>query len=307
MAKYIARVNAPSRTQKYYDGRDPFSKSGYGRPNCTWYAYCRWWEILGEDPNLPLCNAESWIDEIEKGLSGVTKYKIGKTPKLGAVAVFRAGEIREPSDGAGHVAIVEKIYSNGDILTSNSAYRSTEFYTQTLQKSKGYTWNSTYTLIGFIYLPIEFEEDKPASKPSTKKNDLELACEVLEGKHGKDEARKKKLGSRYDAVQDIVNFMVECRDASAEEMATFVWQGKLGNGDLRKRAINLCNHSYNAVQSLVECGIGKSSKKVYYTVKKGDTLSEIAVKYKTTVDKLVKLNGIKNPNLINVGQKIRVK
>lgn len=43
-----------------------------------------------------------------------------------------------------------------------------------------------------------------------------------------------------------------------------------------------------------------------YTVKKGDTLSAIAKKYGTTVDKLVKDNGIKNPNLINIGQKLNV-
>lgn len=39
-----------------------------------------------------------------------------------------------------------------------------------------------------------------------------------------------------------------------------------------------------------------------YTVKKGDTLSEIAVKYDTTVNKLVQLNNIKDPDYIVVGQ-----
>lgn len=39
-----------------------------------------------------------------------------------------------------------------------------------------------------------------------------------------------------------------------------------------------------------------------YTVRKGDTLWEIAQKYGTTVDKLVKLNNIKNRNIISVGQ-----
>ena len=39
-----------------------------------------------------------------------------------------------------------------------------------------------------------------------------------------------------------------------------------------------------------------------YTVKKGDTLSEIAVTYKTTVAKLVELNNIKDPDFIIVGQ-----
>lgn len=43
-----------------------------------------------------------------------------------------------------------------------------------------------------------------------------------------------------------------------------------------------------------------------YTVKKGDTLSEIAKKYGTTVNKIVKDNSIKNPNVITVGQKLKV-
>ena len=49
------------------------------------------------------------------------------------------------------------------------------------------------------------------------------------------------------------------------------------------------------------------SDKAYYTVKSGDTLSYIAYRYSTTVDKLVSLNNIKNRDLIYVGQKIRVK
>ena len=49
------------------------------------------------------------------------------------------------------------------------------------------------------------------------------------------------------------------------------------------------------------------SDKVYYTVKSGDTLSYIAYRYSTTVDKLVSLNNIKNRDLIYVGQRIRVK
>ena len=49
------------------------------------------------------------------------------------------------------------------------------------------------------------------------------------------------------------------------------------------------------------------SHETVYTVKKDDTLSAIAVKYGTTVKKLVKDNNIKNPNLIYVNQKIRIK
>ena len=43
-----------------------------------------------------------------------------------------------------------------------------------------------------------------------------------------------------------------------------------------------------------------------YTVKSGDTLGAIARKHNTTVEALVASNGIKNPNLIYVGQVLRL-
>lgn len=43
-----------------------------------------------------------------------------------------------------------------------------------------------------------------------------------------------------------------------------------------------------------------------YTVKRGDTLSGIASKYGTTYQKLASYNGIANPNVISVGQIIRI-
>lgn len=43
-----------------------------------------------------------------------------------------------------------------------------------------------------------------------------------------------------------------------------------------------------------------------YTVVKGDTLWDIARKYNTTVDKLVQLNGISNPDYIVIGQVLRL-
>lgn len=45
----------------------------------------------------------------------------------------------------------------------------------------------------------------------------------------------------------------------------------------------------------------------YYTVKKGDTLSHIALAHGTTVASLVQLNNIKDPNKIFIGQRIRIK
>lgn len=51
----------------------------------------------------------------------------------------------------------------------------------------------------------------------------------------------------------------------------------------------------------------KIPAQIVYVVQKGDTLSKIASKYGTTYQAIAKLNGIKNPNLIKVGQKLKIK
>lgn len=51
----------------------------------------------------------------------------------------------------------------------------------------------------------------------------------------------------------------------------------------------------------------KKPKVLIYIVKKGDTLSKIAKKYKTTVQEIAKDNKIKNTNLIYRGQKLKIK
>lgn len=48
----------------------------------------------------------------------------------------------------------------------------------------------------------------------------------------------------------------------------------------------------------------RSEQAVIYTVKRGDTLWGISRKFGTTVENLVKLNSVKNPNLIYVGEKL---
>ena len=45
---------------------------------------------------------------------------------------------------------------------------------------------------------------------------------------------------------------------------------------------------------------------ITYVVKQGDTLYKIAKMYNTTVDSIASLNGIKNKNLIIVGQKLKI-
>lgn len=49
-------------------------------------------------------------------------------------------------------------------------------------------------------------------------------------------------------------------------------------------------------------GLGHSASAEEITIQSGDTLSKIAQTYNTTVDSLVAINGIANPNLIFAGE-----
>ena len=51
---------------------------------------------------------------------------------------------------------------------------------------------------------------------------------------------------------------------------------------------------------------GAAARYVVYTVAKGDNLTKIAHAYGVTVNDLVYWNRIANPNLILVGQKIKI-
>ncbi len=62
----------------------------------------------------------------------------------------------------------------------------------------------------------------------------------------------------------------------------------------------------NTTNSKLTTSSSAAVSTITYTVKSGDTLSGIAAKYGTSVSKLKSLNGIKNANLIYVGEKIKV-
>lgn len=56
-----------------------------------------------------------------------------------------------------------------------------------------------------------------------------------------------------------------------------------------------------------ENGSSGGSAPVYYTIRPGDTLSGIALKYGTTVSALARLNGISDPDKIYAGDRIRIR
>lgn len=93
-----------------------------------------------------------------------------------------------------------------------------------------------------------------------------------------------------------------------EEVAGEVIQGKYGNGEERRK--KLCDMGYDpdAVQREVNRQLSQNEAPAeYYVVQENDTLSEIAKRFATTYLELAAWNGIADPNMIYVGQKIRIR
>lgn len=66
------------------------------------------------------------------------------------------------------------------------------------------------------------------------------------------------------------------------------------------------NGGFNGFGKPSQSNTDKPAEPVIYTVKKGDTLSQIAMDYHTTVKELAAKNNIKNVDLIYVGQKLKI-
>lgn len=142
---------------------------------------------------------------------------------------------------------------------------------------------------------------------------------VIEGnKNNAVEYRDLQVNGRYIRGYGLPDYasMATTAEPAAQtktvaEIAQEVIAGKWGNGDERKKKLEAAGYNYSEVQAQVNAlsksGTGSSTAAATYTVKKGDTLSAIAKKYNTTVAALVKLNNIKNRNIINVGQVLKLK
>lgn len=152
MAEFVERTMAPNSSNRAFYADNPFYQSGFGLPNCTCYAWGRFWELTGGDkPKLSLSDAENWYGHPDG-------YVRGKVPKLGAVACWRKGQAGVNSDGAGHVAIVEAITADGSIITSESGWGASSTFWRTTRPNDG-NWGSgsAYVFQGFIYNPVDFE------------------------------------------------------------------------------------------------------------------------------------------------------
>ena len=118
--------------------------------NCVGYAVGRFNEIggWGSCKYLSPVNAENFI-QYRGGL------EVSQTPQPGACMVWQKGATLNDADGAGHVAIVEKVVSAAEVVTSESAYGGRAFWTQTRRKGSDGNWGqgSGYRFLGFILNP----------------------------------------------------------------------------------------------------------------------------------------------------------
>ena len=119
------------------------------------------------------------------------------------------------------------------------------------------------------------------------------------GKVAKPKAGGKYVGVRTDGVYGHVVWF-EGMSGSNVKISEYNYNYIGGYGT---RTINPAGYIWYEIKAPAK---KPATPTTTYVVKRGDTLSGIAAKYKTTVANLVKLNGIKNPNVISVGQKLKV-
>ncbi len=130
----------------------------------------------------------------------------------------------------------------------------------------------------------------------------QLASDVQAGQFGKGEQLKKALGDYYIGVNAIVNEREKKVTANESHgtLANQVQKGIYGVSPDRPRLLGTYT---NEVQDRVNADAYKGMQVARtYTVQSGDNLSSIASRLGTTVQSLVSMNGISNPNLIYAGQ-----
>lgn len=158
--KFEPRLNKPEKGNKYYNTKSNggWSSAIAGKPtdkdcnvlaNCVGYAQGRVNEIAGDESMsiLEPRDAERWVEIAKK-----QGHKVYQSPKVGDVMCWAKGSATTNADGAGHVAVVEVVYSEKMVLTSESGYNASKpFWTQTRNKGNG-NWgqSSAYKFLGFI-------------------------------------------------------------------------------------------------------------------------------------------------------------
>lgn len=121
--------------------------------------------------------------------------------------------------------------------------------------SKKYCPHRTLDMGWSRFIKMIEDKLKPVAPNVTKSID-ELAREVIAGKYGNGDARKKALGNQYNEVQKRVNEILTGKTTtpkkkSVDEIAREVIQGKWGNGTDRKNRLTKEGYNYKEVQTRV--------------------------------------------------------
>lgn len=134
------------------------SSGGWTLPNCTGYAYGRFMECQGITTcdliHSPGADARNWYGHSDR-------YSRGSTPYLGAVICWGAGRY-------GHVAIVEQIISNTDIIWSESNWSgrlSGSHPERYWRRIRGNPANYISGFQGYIYPPVTWDGEDPTPAP----------------------------------------------------------------------------------------------------------------------------------------------
>lgn len=227
------------------------------------------------------------------------------TPKPGDIILYNWDDATQPNDGySDHIGYVESV--SGRTITL-------------IEGNKGEAVARREIPVGWGYIrgyarPKYSSGGTAPSTPIPSKTIDEIARDVIKGVYGNEPKRSealKALGYNPKEVQERVNAILKGNatpSKSISQVAKDVIAGKYGNDPERRKKLVAEGYDPDAVQAEVNRQLeGSGVSAVYYKVQPYDTLSKIAQKYGTTVDRLVRLNGIANKNLIYVGQKIRVK
>lgn len=268
-------------------------------------------KLDGKELDLPI-----YLDMEDKDIQGETKASL--TKQCNEFAKL----IKDKGYNAGVYANVNWLKNelNPNDFDKDISVWVAQYYTQCQYEGDYDIWQYTSDgkvngISGRVDMNYLYNEDiiieSGSTDTSDKKSTDEIAQEVIDGKWGNGDTRKSKLekaGYDYNEIQNRVNEILseQSKKKSITEVAKDVINGKYGNGENRKKKLEAEGYDYDQVQSKVNQLLGANVTKTY-TVKSGDTLSEIAVKYKTTVEKLVKDNNIADADKIYAGQKIVIK
>ena len=133
--------------------------------NCVGYASGRFNEIINEARGQEgctyktlNCNAVGFKERAEKA-----GLKTSSTPKVGAIICWGKN-----NNGAGHVAIIEKINADGSLYTSESGYNCSKIFWNSTRTNKNGRWgmNANYYFRCFIYLPQDVQDFVDGKEPT---------------------------------------------------------------------------------------------------------------------------------------------